>query len=440
MEPPGVAEGRPSAWRALCQRGEGPPTAGPPPSLRGRAIGTARPRRNRYRAPADGPGSDAVEPGLELGSARPRDLRTAAHPAQVGVHRRLRGAGLAGVRLHAGRASSRLSALTSTRTTACGGPVRLRRAAGGAQEVVHLVGVEKAGDPEELLLLGRSGSDTGAELAAVEQDAVEGGLALKRLEAELVVDEEVGRAPLGEGLRDEDVLLAPGAVEPLAEDVVALLLELAGEAQQQRHARQEDAGGLAALAGAHEPADGLGEEQRRGGRRGVDADHEARDVDALADHADGDHPPVVALAERRDLLAGLRVVRQHHGGLVAGDAVQQLGVRPGLGLVARDHEAAGVRHVLAHLGEAAVGGAQHLRDPLALRVERRAPGLLRDVLGLVGAEHRGDLVTCLGAPAHAAAVRQEHHRAHDVVAQRVAVAVGVVGGSCADAVAPRRRR
>ena len=61
-------------------------------------------------------------------------------------------------------------------------------------------------------------------------------------------------------------------------------------------------------------------------------------------------------------------------------------------------------------------------------VERGAPGLRGDVLGHRLAEAGGDLVAGLGAPAHLAAVGEEDHGPHDVVAQRVAVAVGVVGG------------
>ena len=92
-------------------------------------------------------------------------------------------------------------------------------------------------------------------------------------------------------------------------------------------------------------------------------------------------------------------------------------------------------HPAAYLGEAAVGSGQHGRDPLALGVQRRAPGVRGEVLGQRLAEAGGDLVAGLGAPAHRAAVGQEEHRPHDAVAQRLGVAVGVVGGGPADAVA-----
>ena len=48
----------------------------------------------------------------------------------------------------------------------------------------------------------------------------------------------------------------------LAENVIALRLQLAGQQQQRRHRRQEDARGLPGPPGPDEPADGLSEEQR----------------------------------------------------------------------------------------------------------------------------------------------------------------------------------
>jgi hypothetical protein len=53
-------------------------------------------------------------------------------------------------------------------------------------------------------------------------------------------------------LGGEDVALV---VDPAAEHVVALDLQLGGEAEQVGHRRQEDRRGLAALAGPHEAAD-----------------------------------------------------------------------------------------------------------------------------------------------------------------------------------------
>ena len=83
------------------------------------------------------------------------------------------------------------------------------------------------------------------------------------------------------------------------EHVVALDLHLGGQAEQRQHRRQEDRGGLAAPPGPDEPADCLGEEQRRRRRGGVDTDRQPRHVDALADHPHRDHPPRVALGELR---------------------------------------------------------------------------------------------------------------------------------------------
>ena len=113
---------------------------------------------------------------------------------------------------------------------------------------------------------------------------------------------------------------------------------------------------------------------------------------------------------------------------------QDLGVGARGGLVGRDHEAAGIRNLLAHLGEPAVGRPQHRRDPLPLGVERRAPGLRGDVLRVVLPELGLHLVAGLGAPAHLPGVDEEDHGAHDAVLERAAVAVGVVGAREADAV------
>ena len=189
---------------------------------------------------------------------------------------------------------------------------------------------------------------------------------------------------------------------------------------------QEDRCGLAAPAGPHEAADGLGEEERRRGRRGVDADREARHVDALGHHADGDHPALVARAEVLDALARAEVVGEDDRRGLAGQRAEDGGIRPRLGLVGGDDEPAGVLDVAAHLGEAAVGGGEHRGDPLPLGVERRAPRVRDEVLRHRLAEARLELVAGLGAPAHAAAVGHEEDGPHDAVAQRLGVAVRVV--------------
>ena len=95
---------------------------------------------------------------------------------------------------------------------------------------------------------------------------------------------------------------------------------------------------------------------------------------------------------------------------------------------------AGVRDGLPDLGQPLVGGAQHVRHPLAARVQRGTPGLADRVLGHRLAEPGGDLVARLGPPAHVAAVGEEDDGPDDAVGERVAVAVGVVGGGPPDAV------
>ena len=70
------------------------------------------------------------------------------------------------------------------------------------------------------------------------------------------------------------------------------------------------------------------------------------------------------------------LVGEHHGGGLAGDLLEDLGVGARRVLVGGDHQAAGVRDVPAHLGQPAVGGGEHRRDPRARsgRARCAAPG------------------------------------------------------------------
>ena len=124
---------------------------------------------------------------------------------------------------------------------------------------------------------------------------------------------------------------------------------------------------------------------------------------------------LVVRAELVDPLRGAGVVGEHDGRLAAGDLAQQLGVGARRVLVGGDDEAARVRDALADLRQPLVGGAQHVRHPVAARVQRRAPGLRDGVLGHRLAEPGGDLVAGLGAPAHVAAVGEEDDRPDDAV-------------------------
>ena len=121
---------------------------------------------------------------------------------------------------------------------------------------------------------------------------------------------------------------------------------------------------------AHEPADGLAEEEvgRHGG--GVDADPQPRDVDALADHPHGDQPRLPARGELRDPARRLRVVRGHDHGRRPDLAPQQRGDLPGVVLVHGDDEPAGVGLVAPDVVEARRRVAQHRRQPLALERQR----------------------------------------------------------------------
>ena len=286
-------------------------------------------------------------------------------------------------------------------------------------------GSSRPGRPRKSSSSGEPGRGRGAELAAVEQDPVEVDGRVEGLEGGLV--EQVGRIPLALGLGEFAHLgLLAGAG---GKHVVPFGLEFGGEPEQDRHRGQEHRGGLAPPAGPDEPAHGLGEVQGGGHAGGVHADGQSRDVHALGDHPDGDHPALVRGGERGDLLGRRRVVGQHHDGAAPGQAAQQRGIGPRVGVITRDDQAGGVGHGPADLGQPLVGGFQYPADPLPRRVERGPPGLRDLVPGHRRAQGGGDLVPGPGAPAHLAGVGQEDHRAHHTVLERGPVAVHVVRGA-----------
>ena len=130
-----------------------------------------------------------------------------------------------------------------------------------------------------------------------------------------------------------------------AQRVAALLGDAGGVAAQPRVVGDEEPRALPRHAArpADEAADGLAEEQLGGGRRGVDADAQARDVDALGDHAHGDEPRVARRGERGDLGRRLRVVGGDEPRRRAEARAEQRGDAARVLLVGGDHEAAGVR-------------------------------------------------------------------------------------------------
>ncbi len=119
-----------------------------------------------------------------------------------------------------------------------------------------------------------------------------------------------------------------------------------------RHAAQQPVGGEeepARLGGsrprarAHEAPDDLAEHQRRLGRRRVDADAQARDVDALGDHVHRDDPALASTAANaRSLRAARASVWSDDDGRAAGDLAQQRGHAPRVAAVGGDDEPAGV--------------------------------------------------------------------------------------------------
>ena len=251
-----------------------------------------------------------------------------------------------------------------------------------------------------------------------------------------LVGQRVGCRILTLGRREQVIFGRPLAVlvrRPI-EGVIALPLEFARQSEKRRHVRKKDARGLATASRAHETPDGLGEEQRGGRRRCVDADRKPWHVDALRHHSYRDHPPGRVGGEGLDTRGCLGLVRQHDGGLLTGHCLQDLRVGPSGGLVGGDHEATGIRDVLSHFGEPAVGGAQHCRNPLAAGIESCPPGLRRDVFRVVLPELGLHLVAGAGSPPHVAGVDKKEHGTHDTVFERTSIPVVVVGTRHPDAV------
>src|SRR5699024_6014328 len=142
-------------------------------------------------------------------------------------------------------------------------------------------------------------------------------------------------------LRQEFVLQLLLAVG-LAQHVVALRLHLRCELQQDGDGGQEDRGGLPGPAGPDEPADGLGAVQGRGGTGRVHAHAQPWHVDALGDHAHGDHPLVCRVRELADAARRRGIVGQDQHGGPARDLRQQGRVLARPLLVGRDDEPTGV--------------------------------------------------------------------------------------------------
>jgi hypothetical protein len=217
--------------------------------------------------------------------------------------------------------------------------------------------------------------------------------------------------------------------------VAQLALDLAGVGAQDRVGGQEEPAAVHRAAGdrAHEAPHDLAEDERRLGRRGVDADAQARDVDALTDHVDGDEPAVRRAREGLELLGGPGLGVQDDGGRVAGGLAQHPRHGARVLAVGGDHQRARVAvAVRANLLEAFVGGGQDARQAVGeLQRDRRAVAPARLARGDRVGEGRLDEVVA-AAPLQHAVVGDEGDRAADPVADGVGVAVGDVG--CRDAV------
>ena len=182
---------------------------------------------------------------------------------------------------------------------------------------------------------------------------------------------------------------------------------------------------------AHDAADGLAEEQVRALGRGVRGEDQARDVDAFADHVDGDEPARsigVAAGEALDPGVGLRFIAEHHDRLLTGDRAQQRARRAGVGAVVAQDEPGGVGDDSAGFGQERVGVAQHLRQQRGARVDRRSEAAR--VVGRVQLVGEGrDRLLGVHAPAQRRVEQPERERTADVIADGLAVPVDEVGGA-----------
>ena len=112
---------------------------------------------------------------------------------------------------------------------------------------------------------------------------------------------------------------------------------------------------------------------------------------------------------------------------LAGDRAEPSGQPLGVLLVDRHHEPAGVGvRASPQLDERGVRVAQHVRDPVAVGIERGA----QPACGLGGRQHGREVgapAAAVAHPLHLAAVGVEGHRPADAVEQGVRVAVAEVG-------------
>ena len=211
--------------------------------------------------------------------------------------------------------------------------------------------------------------------------------------------------------------------------MVALLLDLRRELLQPRVRRQEQVAHLVRgrRRAADEAAHDLAEEQLGARRRRVDADAQPRHVDALGDHQHRHEPRRRAGREARDPRRRVGGVGMHDVRPLAGDPRQPPRELLGVLLVDRHHEPAGVAvRAGPQRPQLLVRVAQDVRDPVAVRVERRA----QPPRGLRRGQHDVEVRAAHAAvadPLHVAAVGVERHGPADAVDERLRVAVAVVG-------------
>ena len=222
----------------------------------------------------------------------------------------------------------------------------------------------------------------------------------------------------------------PSSLAGRAQDMAQLGLDLAGVGAEHRIAREVHPavlpGGAPAIVRTKRPTIWRKIERRLGGR-GVDADAQARDVDALGDHVDGDDPRIASGAERLQLLvcARLGVQRRRPARRRRSPAAPwRCAGRARSPRRPRARRRRGGRP--AHALQPLVGRGEDLRQAVAqLGRDGRAVAAAR-VARRSARRRTTASTTSSPTPLQRAVVGDERHRAADAVADGVGVGVGDV--------------
>ena len=212
-----------------------------------------------------------------------------------------------------------------------------------------------------------------------------------------------------------------------AHNGIARGLHLGSEREEGAHRREIDRRRFLGSTGTDHTAHRLRKEERGARRAEVAQGRRARDVDPFADHAHADDEPSPTQCERRQPLGGVGILRQHHRGLLAGDAGGDRGVGARGLLVVGEDDSRGVLDARGTLGShALVDRRDDMGHPSPGRRERCAPRLVL-VLLRAAAERGGIGIARVIHPSGDTRVRREDDGTHHAISQGIAVGVGEIG-------------